>query len=148
MSKQRKQSPAEIVEDLLAKLVSSHAGERRDAAVKLAERVRRDKTLREQPKLLEAFVRALADPVTRLPAVQALGWMRAKSALEALCGYLDDPSHNVRVVACEALGAIGDPAALPKLRERYERADEAERGWALGHAIEKLERVADRPAEP
>ena len=32
---------------------------------------------------------------------------------------LDDHNHHVREAAVEALGAIGDPAALPALRQLY-----------------------------
>ncbi|MBZ0116128.1 MAG: HEAT repeat domain-containing protein [Sandaracinaceae bacterium] len=140
MSEPRSQYPAETVEDLVARLASSSAEERREAAVELAARVQPNKTAREQSRLLEALLGALADPVTRLAAVQGLRRMRAKSALEPLCHYLDDPSQHVRTAVYEALGTLGDPVVLPRLRARH--ADETERSWALGQVIEKLERAA------
>ncbi|HYK06354.1 MAG TPA: HEAT repeat domain-containing protein [Gaiellaceae bacterium] len=52
-------------------------------------------------------------------ACAALGASRAREAVPVLEELLADRNHHVREAAVEALGAIGDPAALPALRQLY-----------------------------
>jgi HEAT repeat protein len=52
-------------------------------------------------------------------ACATLGAARAGEALPVLEERLRDRNHHVREAAVEALGAIGDPAALPALRTLY-----------------------------
>jgi HEAT repeat protein len=52
-------------------------------------------------------------------ACAALGAAGAREAVPVLEERLGDRNHHVREAAVEALGAIGDPAALPALREIY-----------------------------
>ena len=52
-------------------------------------------------------------------ACATLGAAGAREAVPVLEELLHDHNHHVREAAVEALGAIGDPASLPALREMY-----------------------------
>jgi hypothetical protein len=48
-------------------------------------------------------------------AVEGLGLLRAKQAINVLCEALEHPSPSVRAKAVWALGEIGDPSVIPHL---------------------------------
>jgi HEAT repeat protein len=77
----------------------------------------------------------------RRSAAYALGAMRAGQVTPALIKALDDPDSQVRRNAAWALGRIGDPAALPRLRAlRVDTAldgDVAREAEAAVRAIER-----------
>ncbi len=63
----------------------------------------------------------------RLKAVviEALGRLRARDAVTALCRIVEDQRefYPVHSLACQALGRIGDPAALPSLEKASHYAE-------------------------
>ncbi|MDQ0365095.1 HEAT repeat domain-containing protein [Catenuloplanes indicus] len=61
--------------------------------------------------------------VRRARAAELLGNLRAADAVQGLCGLLDDPHAEVRLVAVRALGRIGDPAAAWRLLASLARAE-------------------------
>ncbi|MCA9728192.1 MAG: HEAT repeat domain-containing protein, partial [Candidatus Eisenbacteria bacterium] len=88
----------------------------------------------------EGIAAALADrePPVRRAAVEALGSLRARDQLAALCHALRDSDLQVSTAAIEALVAIGDPGAVRHLIEVLK--DESE--YARRAAVEVLNEVA------
>jgi HEAT repeat protein len=72
-----------------------------------------------EPELLRAL--RTSNSERRLLLLPIVG--RRSSATADVVGCLEDPSPNVRALACEALGRIGDPSAVPVLFERLGDAD-------------------------
>lgn len=64
-----------------------------------------------------ALIKLMDDPTPRVRegAINALGEMGDKRALDAIIARLDDPSDDVRSMAAWSLGAIRDPKAVPAL---------------------------------
>jgi len=60
-----------------------------------------------------------ADAETQAEILFALGQLRSKAAVPALAAYVQEKqrSESLRVRAAETLGQIGDPEAIPALRE-------------------------------
>ena len=80
---------------------------------------------------LSELIDQLADrrPEHRRIACERLGFMRARSALEALVERLADPERGVRIKAADALGLIGDERALEGLERA--RASDPDPGVAM-----------------
>lgn len=74
--------------------------ERERVAIELAERLREEK-----------------HPVLRTEIIRALAMVKSDIALESLRAAATDADPDVRVVACEALGERGDPAACQALAQ-------------------------------
>jgi hypothetical protein len=66
--------------------------------------------------LLDAF-RAEQDGPTRIVIAECLGRIRAKGSVEELASVAESRTHSddLRAAACQALGQIGDPRAVPVL---------------------------------
>jgi hypothetical protein len=78
---------------------------------------------REDKTLWEAGPGSTPERVNRhrlkTTVIEALGRLRAKEAVPALCRILEDQRefYPVHSAACQALGRIGDPAAVPALEK-------------------------------
>ena len=113
-----------------------------------AEALRR---YRENPAAWSAGAGSSADAVKRhrLKAiiVEALGRLRAKAAVPALCRIVEDQRefYPVHCLACQALGRIGDSAALPTLQKASHYA-EVNTKYRAHDAIVRI--TAGRPAHP
>ena len=86
------------------------------------------------PVLLSVL--AATDRATRAHAILALGRLQARDAVPALLPLLDD--HYARIVAADALVAIGDERALEPLKQAAARGP----GWRrrrLRERVRKLE---------
>lgn len=64
--------------------------------------------------------RLLAEPPTRLLAIQALAQIRRTEVIEPLLSVVSDPDPQVRTKAIEALGNFSDPRILPILSASLE----------------------------
>jgi hypothetical protein len=94
------------------------------------------------PQALQARL-ALSDPDQRRTAVEMLGFLGGRPAVDALCVALRDPEPRVRVEAARALGVLDDPAAMPALARAVARPDaEPEVDLAVRHALALLSRHA------
>ena len=73
------------------------------------------------PNLLAAL--RTSDPETQMEIIFALGQLRSKQSLPALAAFAlaKNAPEPLRVRAAETLGQIGDPEALPALRELAQR---------------------------
>jgi hypothetical protein len=79
--------------------------------------------------------------------IEALGRLRAREAVPALCAILEDGRefYPVHSLACQALGRIGDPAALPALQKAVHFA-EVNTKFRAADAVARL--TTGRPAHP
>ena len=79
--------------------------------------------------------------------IEALGRLRAVAAVPALCAIVDDQRefYPVHSLACQALGRIGDPAALPSL-ERATHYAEINTKYRAVDAIARI--TTGRPVHP
>jgi HEAT repeat protein len=77
----------------------------------------------------------------RTDVFHALGLLKAKEAVGVLVEGLNDTHSYPRQRAAEALGRIGDPAVIPRLREV---ADSDADGKVRLHAVESLLLLGDR----
>lgn len=79
--------------------------------------------------------------------VEALGRLRATVAVPALCRLIEDQRefYPVHSLACQALGRIGDPAALPTLAKASHYA-ELNTKLRAQDAVARL--TSGRPAHP
>lgn len=84
------------------------------------------------------------DTATRMAAVADLGRSRDPKALAALLGALGDPNRDVRWVAIEALGELGDRRAVPPLVQ-YLRRKEAY-AWGTRLVANALGAIGGREA--
>ncbi len=89
------------------------------------------------PFLLEAL--QSDDAVMRYHAVRGLAQTRALEAVHPLMTALSDPSTVVRRSGAQALGNIGDPAALAQLRSALHHAWRPSVRRSLRRAIRSLE---------
>ncbi|MGI5860740.1 MAG: HEAT repeat domain-containing protein [Myxococcales bacterium] len=76
-----------------------------------------------------------------LVLLSALG---TPEALEACLDVLADPDESMRGSAAQALAEMGNPRALPALREAERKAENARVARVIGISIRKLERGASR----
>ena len=91
------------------------------------------------PVLIEAL--AHPDPEIEAFAIAKLGDFRAGEAVESLLPFLDDADAYVRNVTYQALGKIGDPRALPRLkRALLIRAAQRERD-NIHKAIQEIQKA-------
>ncbi len=91
------------------------------------------------PALIEALVHP--DPDIKIFAISKLGDFRAGEAVESLLPFLDDANDYVRNVTYKALGKIGDPKALPRLkRALLIRASQQERE-NINKAIQEIQKA-------
>jgi HEAT repeat protein len=78
------------------------------------------------PEAAPELMQQLTTLRTRLAAIRALGQVRARSAVPALCrGLLQDRFISWRQAAARALGQIGDPSAIRPLQQAVRRDLEA-----------------------
>jgi hypothetical protein len=63
----------------------------------------------------QLFILRTGDTASREEAVEALGIMRATTAVPNLIAALNDPEESVRIKAAESLGKIKDPSAINAL---------------------------------
>lgn len=85
------------------------------------------------------------DPAVRLNAVEALGLKRGtEAAALALADALDDDDDEVRFNAALALARLG-PAAAPAVPALRRALTDGNR-YAMGYAVEALERIGTREA--
>jgi len=103
-------------------------------------------------QVVEPLVSTLSDqsqePRVRGMAAEALSDIRDSRAVTPLIAALTDTSVEVRFWAVFALGALGDPQALPEL-ERLAATDETilPGWWAVSReATEAIQRIQDREA--
>lgn len=100
------------------------------------------KSLRDR-RVIPVLIKALAHPdlEIKVSAIFKLGDFRAGEAVESLLPFLDDANDYVRIVTYEALGKIGDPNALPRLkRELLIRASPQERE-NINKAIQEIQKA-------
>jgi hypothetical protein len=82
-------------------------------------------TLREQALGQARAALAHNSAALRLSAARFIGSARAAQSASALIALIGcEPNHGVRRAAAEALGRLGDPAAVPDLLERLRSDDE------------------------
>ncbi len=97
------------------------------------------------PVLIEALLHP--GPEIKVFAISKLGDFRAGEAVESLLPFLDDANAYVRNVTYQALGKIGDPKALPRLkRELLIRASPQERE-NINKAIQEIQKAKGTSCE-
>ena len=64
--------------------------------------------------------REVANQEARLNAIRELGRLKDRQALPALWALIEQPDPAERATAVAAIGTIGDPGALDRLRKLYE----------------------------
>lgn len=92
------------------------------------------------PRVIACLLRALADrdAWVRYYACQALGRLRAVSAVEAIVARMDDEAGQVQVAAVEALARLGTDSAAAALRRAAAAVDpDLARAALLGLASQK-----------
>jgi hypothetical protein len=84
-------------------------------------------------KLLELFRKEETSRDLREEIVLALGEMKAQGAVSFLTSLLEDEDEDMtlRRYACDSLGKIGDPQALPAIRAALESPDNILRSFAI-----------------
>jgi hypothetical protein len=87
--------------------------------------------------------RVYAQPIDGGPAPQRPTGLEA-----ALFAMLNQPDETEQLAAIEALGLIGERAALGALVERYEFSRRENRRSAAGAALEALTRIGDASSAP
>jgi len=75
----------------------------------------------------------------RIRAIWGLSESRANEAIVPLIAALDDPSPSIKAAAAAALANIGDPMAIPPLREAKRRAWRPWRRYGLWIELKLLE---------
>jgi HEAT repeat protein len=80
------------------------------------------------------------DPVksVRMTAFMALGELKAEGITELLLKGLDDPVPIVRMGAADGLADLGDPSAIPRLRETLSTDSDREVRFCVAQALVKL----------
>ena len=91
------------------------------------------------PVLMDALYQP--DLYFKATVISKLGDFRATEATEILLPFLGDSSTYVRNTTYEALGKIGDPKALPHLKEALKRAPKTERK-NIKMAVKKIRKKA------
>jgi HEAT repeat protein len=80
-----------------------------------------------------------ADPWVRYFAARALGDHRHAPAVDELTrAAMDDPAGHVRLAALDALGSIGDPAAIPAIAA-LSASEDSERAAAALRALGRID---------
>lgn len=108
------------------------------AAVQSRDPAATQQQTQADPRAVAALTELLADSSrdVRRAAIDALGDLRATSAVPRLLELLEDPSSSVRYEAVRALGEIGDASAVTPLSGAValDRDRDVRRGavWALG----------------
>ncbi|MFN7133439.1 MAG: HEAT repeat domain-containing protein, partial [Myxococcales bacterium] len=93
------------------------------------------------PQRLAATARdGKAERTERIRSLVLLSATGGTDALEACLDVLNDPEEQLRGSAALALAELGNPRALPRLREAASRPDNARISRQLDGAIQKLER--------
>jgi hypothetical protein len=88
-------------------------------------------------KVLAAALKDHPDQRVRKAAAEALGWTRAKRALDPLIAALGDKAPAVRSYATIGLGYLGDPRAIPALEALLAReTDQVVLQWARRAMVE------------
>jgi quinoprotein glucose dehydrogenase len=110
----------------------------------IGQRLRRGKSKQILPLLRDLLVND-QDSEVRSQVAKVLGEVRDQEATPLLIGALHNDSARLRFFAAEALGRIGDSAAIDPLFEMLER--NADSDLYVRHAgVVALVSVADRPA--
>ena len=81
----------------------------------------------------------------RVNAALLIGRVRPAGALEALERALDDGHPTVRAAAAEALGALGDPLALPALERRLIEESSPSVRAQINASVDELRAGASAP---
>jgi aminopeptidase N len=79
-------------------------------------------------------------------AAEGSSTTQKREARRILEGYLADPDFNIRLKVPEALGELGDPAAIPALERSWEAEVEDEQRQPREKAIRQLRQAAAKPA--
>jgi len=131
-----------LLEPLIDALRDTSQVERRNAARSILARL--GSSGRASARLAE-LAATDADRDVRILAASALGESHdARGGLDSLLAATHDEDTNVVGTAVEALGALGDPAALPRLIELADRGDH----WVRAAAVVALGRLEDAAAVP
>lgn len=103
--------------------------------------------LEETPRreAVPALLRLIYNSSLSSRAVEVLGKCRDRRAVEPLVGLVRDPLAPSRFGAAKALGAIGDPAAVPLLVDALAARD---RYFPTGAVVAALGVLGDRAAIP
>jgi HEAT repeat protein len=97
------------------------------------------------PEVEAALAQGLAsrEPAVRSSCAEALGRLRAARAVPAIIQAMQtEKNYQVRCSYLDALGLIGDPAAVPALKAKLAQKEEIE--FAKGRAALALARLGDR----
>jgi HEAT repeat protein len=90
-------------------------------------------------------------PYTRLNAIRKLE-KYGRSEVALIVGMLSEPSNRVRIGACEVLGRLKDPSAIPRLADlmlgRFDYGDLDKPVLALRTAAAALGQIGDPAAIP
>ncbi len=81
-------------------------------------------------------------PALRVASLKTIGEIGDGSLIDVLVPWLSDPRSEVRYAAVQALGFLGDPAAIPHLRARLQDDDRGVRDMAGIH-LERLEKLQE-----
>jgi hypothetical protein len=91
------------------------------------------------PLLLDALEDS--DIIVKTHACFALGQLQDESTITDLVAMLNDQHENVTGSAAWALGEIGDPEALPELKERYRKALDESEYYVEKRTIEAIRKI-------
>lgn len=78
-----------------------------------------------------------SDPDSRWHAIEALGRLGDKQAVNKICFFLRDKNQQLRLKASEALGEIGDPCAVDALIDTLNDEDR-QVGWMAWNALKRI----------
>ena len=101
-------------------------------------------------QLLPILMTAAEAPV-RAAGVSAAGDLKDRRHSNLAITLLEDPAIMVRASAAEALGKIGDPAAITALSKALEAKDGYYRGsslWVRKHYVQAMGEIGHRSAYP
>jgi len=98
--------------------------------------------------VLAAFRDAEQPEGRRWQAAKVLGALEARVAVPDLLDGLESPSLSVAACSAEALGTIGERAALPRLKERFGSESRPQVKGEIEKAIDAIERGSGGAGDP
>lgn len=121
--------------------------------LELGEDERSAASFKTYETMIYKYSKLLEDPLTHPTDKQkialAFSFLPDDRALEALHEALLDRDRQVRISVAEALGEVGGPSSLPRLRElRAALADDPGMAEALDRAIAKIEASSEAQEDP